>query len=125
MIDLSHMIGKGWAMPCDPPETFDCYELVRHVRRSFGLNTPSVVDRADRVMRDADQFGHPPARWSELPRPVLGCVARIGTKHVGVYLGASRIVHCIKGSGVRIDQAFTLTKLMGAVTYWEFDDVQS
>ena len=111
------VIGKRWAVPCDPPRTFDCWELVIYVRRFHGLHTPSVVDRADRMPSSRRHIDKPPTGWVKLDEPKQLCVARFSSAHVGVFLGGDNVIHCELAMGVRIDRMRFLPEL----TFWEFE----
>ena len=117
-MNIRGIIGAPWAVPCDPPSSFDCWELVRHVRAMIGLRTPSVVDKDRRRPSDRKQFGQPPMGWNQLSEPVEGCVARIGSAHVGVYLNGGDVIHAQLATGVRIDKVEFLSF---PVSFWEFE----
>ena len=116
MVDVRSLIGKPWAVPCDPPNTFDCWELVRHVRALSGRSTPSVVERGLRAPTDRLCIRTPPAGWYQLDKVAPFCVARIGDKHVGVMLSGTDVVHCDNMWGVCVDRLRTLPP----ITFWEY-----
>ena len=90
---MKEVIGKPWAVPCDPPNSFDCWELCRYVRETvFDLWTPSVVDKALRQPSDRRYIDTPPTGWMQLNDPQVGCVVRMGRTHVGVYLDRDSIM---------------------------------
>lgn len=114
------LIGKPWAVPCNPPNSFDCWELVRHVREvTFNKGTPSIVERGDRKPKDRTLITNPPTEWVEIPTPEVGCVVRIGETHVGVFLGRGDVMHAQFGSGVRVDR---LCDMLEKITFWEMND---
>ena len=107
-------------MPCEPPQSFDCWELVREVRQKLGLPTPAYVERQARSPRDRDLIASPPAGWTRLLLPTLGCVVRIGDKHVGAYLNNVRVMHAQAPGGVRIDTMDLLGFGGVPTTCWEY-----
>lgn len=118
MTDLRSIIGLPWAVPADPPNSFDCWALVIHVRALMGKNTPSYEASYSNYEMDGDYFKAPPPEWYMLLTAEIGAVARFGAKHVGVILPDTRIIHSTRKMGVRVDRA-SLMDRFGKVTYWE------
>jgi len=116
MSELCSLIGKPWAVPCDPPNSFDCWELVRYVRAIYGLVTPSVIDVSERAPKHRKHITNPPVGWLKLSEVVDHCVVRMGGTHVGLYLGRGNIIHAQLGHGVRIDHVRFITE---PITFWE------
>lgn len=111
MTDLRSLIGKPWAIPCDPPNTFECWELVRHVRALFGIQTPSVVDADKRSLMNTRIIANPPADWQRLNEPTPYCVVLLGHKHVGVWIGDNQVLHTERNTGARVDHISVLRQL--------------
>lgn len=116
---LTPLIGRPWAVPCDPPSTFDCWELVRYVRGLRGITTPSVVNIGDRKPTDRKFFKNKPNGWYELMAPHPYCVVFFGVSHVGVYLTVGQIMHAQLGAGVCINRP---EHILGEATYWDYHD---
>lgn len=104
MTPLQKLIGKPWALPCAPPDSFDCWALVEHVRAILGLPTPSVVAQAQRTMLNIRHINHPPLDVIEVNTPGKGTIVRISRAHVGVYLGHGDVMHSLKGYGVMVSR---------------------
>jgi len=85
----------------------------------IGLATPSVVDVDRRRPSDRKHIDQPPTGWKQLSEPVEGCVARIGSNHVGVYLKGGDVIHAQLSSGVRIDKVEFISF---PVSFWEFEE---
>ena len=121
MSQFLHLLGKPWAVPDNPPETYDCWSLVVAVRRLCGLNTPAYSD--GRTVFDGT-VDDPPEGWSQLDAPRDRCVAVMGDTrlHVGVVLSPDSIIHSPMDSHVRIDKLRLAERFMGPVTFWEVDD---
>ncbi len=103
-MNMRELIGRPYAIPCDPPVSYDCWELALLVRRTFDRYTPVHVDRADRseaVLQRSIEA--PPTGWRLLDAPTLHCLVLIGKKHCGVFLGGVDVIHTSKSAGVRID----------------------
>ena len=117
---LLDLIGKPWAVPCDPPDTFDCWELVLTVRAAHGLRTDTYVERAARQPHHRTLMEEPPKGWRRLDTPSPLCVARMaGGRHVGVVMPDMRhIMHCEMFTGVRVDTINQL-RMSDEITFWE------
>jgi cell wall-associated NlpC family hydrolase len=119
MIALRSFIGKPWAIPSDPPNSFDCWSLAQAVRNVYGLDTPSYVDLKSRRASDRHMIeGIAGTEWERLLLPVLGCVVRIGQTHIGVHVGPGQVIHAQHGMGVRVDRSDFL-RLSETLSFWE------
>lgn len=118
---ITSVIGRPWLVPCDPPVSFDCWELVRYIRELHGISTPSVVDRMARVPSSRALFSTPPSGWIKLPSPLRLCVVRIGDKHVGVYIKSQQVIHTEIGMGARMDNVRDL-EIGNSLSYWEYEN---
>jgi len=118
-VNIRDLIGRPWALPCDPPDSFDCWALVEHVRAAHGLTVPFIVDKTQRTIELVRTIQRPPTAFKRLDAPKRLCVARIGKTHVGVYLGSKDVLHCQNGRGVVMDR---LRDLSADVTWWEVAD---
>ena len=129
MSDLLSFIGRPWALPCDPPRTYDCWELVVEVRKHLGRPIPSIQTRSERSLGDVAAYSDGYHGWKRLDEPVCGCVVLLGhpAKHCGVYFDDSRTIHSFSPNGVTGSVQFTrlnsLKRLFGnRVSFWEFTD---
>lgn len=123
IIDL---VGRPWACPSNPPETFDCWALAIEVRKRLGLFTPETVAVDNRSLRDATFFANPPEGWQMLTKPVTGAVVAFGhpAKHCGICLPRNMVIHSFSGNGqtgsVQLTRLPTLTRLYGSPTFAEW-----
>lgn len=118
-VPLVDIIGLEWACPCQPPMSFDCWELVRYLRASAGLETPMHVPTPERNESDARLFRRPPPEWVQVIHPVDYCVVRMGPQknHVGLYR-RGRVVHVMKATGVRADDLEVARLTLGPLSFW-------
>ena len=110
-------LGKPWAHNPNPPDSFNCGELLRYIYRAhFGYDAPvlladtnmlrSCIEDVQRIERY-----HPGMCRVELPQDFdLAVLARVEAgyaDHVGLFCGGD-ILHCRPKVGVFLDDAFTL-----------------
>lgn len=97
------LIGRPYALPSEPPSSFDCYSLVEFVRREcFGLPTPipyaveSLVSPNDvgRVWLTVEHMDV----WQPVKEPVDGDIVKLERAHVGVYC-CGAVLHAWRASG--------------------------
>ena len=104
MIPMPVTVGAPYAYPSRPPETFDCWSLVVHVRAAVGLRTPLSVSESD---FDPRNFGQAVARelvdgdWVDTSKPTDGDLVVFSSQHVGVWFGG-RVVHAASSCGVQV-----------------------
>ena len=115
------LIGKPWCVPCDPPHSFDCWELVRHVRFFYGKETPCVVDLAARRPKDRKHIETPPEGWHKVPEGTLLSVVRMGQAHVGV-LTEQGVIHCSRRLGVALQPLSFIKQTESDLSFWEYSD---
>lgn len=126
MNNISSLIGRPWALPCNPPETFDCWELAVSVRRILGKQTPEYkVPPKKRANRDRSDFETPDEKiWKRLDKPQQGCLVGFGNpnNHVGVYHDG-RVIHSHSIDGVvgsvQVHRLEVLERFLGEPSYWE------
>ena len=102
---LSDLIGRPYGLPCNPPHSFDCWELVRFVRDTFyGLDDPvEVRRRLPGLMPDYVREWLPMWRPLALAEAKAGDVVLMDERHVGVLtelgvLHACREAGCVRAS---------------------------
>jgi hypothetical protein len=99
-------IGTPYAYPSTPPESYDCWTLVEHVRAALGLATPLAVDAANFDPESLDvavaaELGA--NRWCEVGAPHDGAVVVFHAGHVGVWVQC-RVLHAVAGVGVMVSR---------------------
>lgn len=121
MTRFLHLLGKPWAVPDNPPETYDCWSLVVAARKAYGLDTPAYSDGRTVFEGSVDD---PPSGWHQLSEPRANCVAVMGKErlHVGVVVYPDSIIHSPMNSYVRVDKLRLLERFVGQIGYWELDD---
>ncbi len=105
-------IGKPWAPVPDPPRSFSCGELVRHLfRERLGIDMPAILANAG-VLRECIADIATPARYGLAPLPagaspqefdVAYMVQATRQNHVGLAVDSPDgllILHCVQGAGV-------------------------
>ena len=111
-------LGKPWAHDPNPPHSFNCGELLRHIyREHFGYDAPVILaDTRDlrSCIHDVREIG----RYAHFfrvddPRDFdVAVMSRGGhADHVGLYV-AGDILHCHPKVGVSLDDAYALS-IMG------------
>lgn len=118
-------IGKPWRAVPDPPESYTCGELCRHILQTrCGLNVPQILvdarDHRERVSGMKD-----PSRYALVPLPencppqeydIVYFQRGLFQRHVGIAINTVegvKIMHCVEGSGVITD---TPGELLGTGT---------
>ena len=110
-------LGKPWSHNPDPPNSFNCGELLRWIYKEFfGANVPVVLaDTGDlrsciKDIRAIDRYW----RFERVETPQdfdMAIMARGGeADHVGICVG-SDILHCRPKVGVFLDDVFTLQNM--------------
>ena len=108
-------IGAPWAAVPNPPESFTCGELVRHIMlERHGIHMPEILANAAvlrecvKAMDDPGRYGIYPLREGESPREydIAYLVRATRQDHVGIAVDTSeglRLLHCQQGVGVTLD----------------------
>lgn len=95
MFNARDLVGRPYAFPSTPPETFDCWTLVKFVRQQMGLACPLPFDDEEAwcVPGNLDQAtARARTCWTPLPAPAPFVMAVLEPSHVGVVLG-SGVLH--------------------------------
>ena len=105
MFSPIELVGLPCEEPCNPPHSFNCWELVRYVRKQcFELDTPLITRDVDytapaEAIRDLVETGYI-AQWMAVDgNPGRGDVAMLASQdedlfnHVGVFLGPTQMLH--------------------------------
>ncbi len=128
---ICDLIGKPWALPCDPPRTYDCWALAVEVRERMGLKTPvyDVPPESRRAAHRAALAKPDPSVWQRLDTPRDGCLVGFGQRyvvHCGVYI-QGRVIQAACPSATQNGSVFMHTlavtqNFFGSASYWELKD---
>jgi hypothetical protein len=110
-------LGKPWTHAPDPPNSFNCGELLRHIYKQYlGYDAPlimadtTVIASCISDIRDIKRY-YAGFRPADIPRDFDVAVMSRSTleraDHVGLYCGGN-ILHCRPKVGVFLDDVFTL-----------------
>ena len=107
-------LGKPWKHNPDPPHSFNCGELLRHIYRQYmGYDAPLVLADTRDVRSCIKDVGNINRYANFYPVVVpqdfdVAVLSRGGfADHVGLYVGGD-ILHCHPRVGVSLDDAFAL-----------------
>lgn len=123
------LIGKPWSLPCDPPNSYDCWELAIAVREMLGKTTPDCrVPIHQRSERHISLMQYPdPSLWARLDAPQNGCLVGFGKpiSHCGVFINHS-VIHSYSHDGVigsvQCHKLSAITRMFGLPEFWECCD---
>lgn len=113
-------VGRPWKANPEPPESYNCGELVRAVLlERAGIDTPAIGVNAA-VLRDCvgamlpSRYGLRPLKKEEDPREldVAFMVRALREDHVGIAVMSGdglKILHCQQGAGVTWDSPAELS----------------
>lgn len=113
MIWWEKYIGRPWRANPEPPESYNCGELVREVlRERAGIETPDIIANAA-VLRECvkamlpSRYGLRPLRNEEPKELDVAFMVRASREdHVGIGINTDdglKILHCQQGAGVTWD----------------------
>lgn len=108
-------LGKPWAHNPNPPLSFNCGELLRHIYKKYcGYDAPIILadTRSMRsCIRDVSNLRRYYSNFVPVDIPQdfdFAVMSRGGpADHVGLYVGGD-ILHCYPKIGVSLDSAFAL-----------------
>ena len=113
-------LGKPWSHEPDPPNSFNCGELLRHVYKvHFGYDAPVILADTNIISSCIDDVRNIRRYYSGMVEAAvpqdfdLAVLSRSDPEHadhVGLYAGGS-ILHCRPKVGVFLDDAFVLGKM--------------
>ena len=108
-------IGLPWAAVPDPPRSFSCGELVRHVmQKRHGIAMPEILANAA-ILRECIRDIGKPGRYGLFPLPsgegpreydVAYLAQATRQSHVGLAVDSPDgplIMHCVQGAGVTLN----------------------
>lgn len=97
------LVGNPYRFPSDPPRTFDCWTLVKHVRTAEGLPCPLPFDdRAPWCLPGnlAQATAQARALWRIVGAPTPFAMAVLEPAHVGVVIDGGVLHALARNSGV-------------------------
>lgn len=126
-MSIYDLIGTPWSLPCDPPNSFDCWELVVHVREILGRPVkPCPVTILDRRQDHVAMLQNPDlSLWQRLSAPTYGCIVGVGTpvQHCGIYLDDRKVLHAFSDDGingaVQLHRLDVLERFFNGAEFWE------
>jgi hypothetical protein len=128
MSDISQLIGRPYADIGDPPRSFNCWQLVVHVRACLGLPVP-VIPGAIEARMTADLLAGQPRGaaaavegiLTPVATPSTGAIAFMRDDHCGIVIDGG-VLHAAKltrAGAVRHDPVEVAGRMFGRLTFWE------
>lgn len=119
---MMHLVGRPYAFPCRPPETFDCWQLVRYVRMLRDLPCPLPFSDAE-AWCVPENLAVATARargcWRVLPAPQEGAMAVLDPAHVGIVIEGGVLHALARNSSVVWTSMGAVRRMWPGVEYWE------
>lgn len=89
---MENLVGRPYAFPSFPPETFDCWSLLVYVRAQLGEVTPLSISPSrfnPETMRDAVEVEKGHGFWRRMKTEEVqnGDAVLFVPDHIGVFLG--------------------------------------
>jgi cell wall-associated NlpC family hydrolase len=122
MVWWQPLIGRPYAFPSNPPESFDCWTLVRHVRQMHGLPCPLPFDDGeDWCQPHALPLALDRARpgWRVEPEPSRLAMAILPPDHVGVFVDGGVLHALARGATVVFTSMQIVRRRWPAVEWWQ------
>lgn len=121
MENLHALVGRPYAFPSHPPETFDCWSLVKYARAQAGLPSPLPYDDQE-AWCTPDAIGRAvllarPA-WKILQGPTHMAMAVMDRHHVGVVLGRGVLHALARNSSVVWTSHGAVVRRWPEVEWW-------
>lgn len=111
-------IGKPWVDTPDPPHSFTCGELVRHIFKDrLGIDTPPILADPTKLKECLANLAIPEAyglySFEGPPRPfdIVYLMRRVRRDHIALCVKTKqglRFLHCTQGAGVVLETEFEL-----------------
>jgi hypothetical protein len=119
------LVGARYAMPCNPPKTFECFSLIEYVRRVYyGRETRLLISASDmRVERMGEIVRLHMATdiYQQVVRPAEADIALLSANHVGVVVNGGVLAAFTVSNGEGQVMSFPwrrLPKYYPDATYW-------
>lgn len=97
-MNAQSLVGKPYAWPSKPPESFDCWTLVEHCRHLLGRASPIAVEWAtgghERAVA-AIMATRDAGTWRRVAEGALGDLVLLSHDHVGLFL-PSGVLHAYR-----------------------------
>lgn len=106
---IIELVGKPYAFPSKPPETFDCFSVTQYVRKRF-YNKKTPIENAT--------VQHDMGMYKELSAPEEGCVVSMSDEHVGVKVG-NNLITAMKNRGVCVID-WQVARRVYQLRFWDY-----
>lgn len=101
-------IGISWEYGAQGPDSYDCWNFVRHVQKTrFSIDVPVILYTDQRDVSHQLQHNAELDRWTQTDSPIEGDIVMMARAkipaHVGVWIkanGHEGILHCLQHVGV-------------------------
>ncbi len=117
---LLSLVGRPYAFPSDPPNSFDCWSLVKYVRTSRGLPCPlPFSDQEDWCVPGNLQLATARARgmWKAKEHPEPFDMAVLEPAHVGVVLDGG-VLHALSRNASVVFSSFAVIRRIWPKAEW-------
>ena len=122
-MQVRDLIGKPWAIPCQPPHSYDCWEIAVEVRKRLGLMTPLYEPIETRTEAELPvAFDGPFKReWVETDQLVKGTLVTFGDPitHCGVMISDRDVLHTSGKGATEVLRLPLVRRFFGVVQFWE------
>lgn len=119
---MQFLVGRPYAFPSHPPETFDCWSLVKYVRMLRGLSSPlPFSDREMWCVPGNLHLATARARgfWRTLPAPEENAMAVLEPGHVGVVVDGGVLHAMSRNSSVVWTTLPAVRRVWPGAEWWE------
>jgi hypothetical protein len=116
------LVGRPYAFPCDPPRSFDCWQLVRYVRGLRGLASPLPFSDAEGWCRPEnlpEAVSRARGTWQALPAPTEMAMAVLEPRHVGVVVEGGVLHAGTRQGGVVWTSMGAVRRVWPQAEWWE------
>lgn len=114
------LVGTPYEFPSNPPRSFDCWTLVKHVRAAEGLLCPLPFDDQEAWcvpgnLARATVQARP--LWRVLTGPINLCMAVLEPAHVGIVLNGG-VLHALARNSSVVWTTFAVVRRRWPQTQW-------
>lgn len=124
MFWYEELVGKPWAAHANPPESFNCGELIRYVHKlRFGINTNPILADGSKIRECVKNMSMPefydlvPCDYSvRRPFDIALLMRFVRRDHIAVLVQTPQglqFLHCVQGAGVILETQFEMETSTG------------